>query len=186
MLWSHLSLTFLLLQVCFSRNIPKVHSPREKYKIPPKPSHVYGDGSDDYWRVRFASETLDVGDEPWQRQRAKEQQNFSNILREELRILFPDKGEIEISTLHRLYRIALHAIKDDAPAEDVEWAQRWRKWWRTIRSPYTFDTRSAPEEFLAYTMDRRNGAIPETQEIFDFEEQMNDEYLEFLDNKFQR
>lgn len=197
MLWSQPTLILLILpQLCFSRYVPtgKSNRPRQKNhshdpssKAPgrktleSKPSQVYGDDTSEYWRVQYALRTVDFGDEPWQRERARVQQDFANTLREELKNLFPDKGEFEISSLQRLYRVALYSIKDDAPPKDLEWAQRWRKWWRTIKAPYTFDTRSAPEEFLAYTMDRKSGAISETPDIFDFEELFNDEYLQFLE-----
>lgn len=95
--------------------------------------------------------------------------------------MYPDKGERGISALDRMYRIAVFAIKERAPPEDLAFAQKWLDWWKNIRDPFYYDTRSAPDRFFAYVVERQLNFIKETEEIASFEKMFDEEYMEFFE-----
>lgn len=106
-------------------------------------------------------------------------QEDADEIRRKLENTRPDKYEIHISAIDRLYRVALYSMKTSPPPdpEDVEWAHRWRRWWRESHALLAFDTRTAPEEFFDYTVKRQLSFIEDDASILEFEKTFNREYL---------
>lgn len=90
--------------------------------------------------------------------------------------LYPDLDAPNLPPLERLDRLSVLAVKPNATVEQLEWAEIWRRWWRTMHTPIPYDTRTAAEELLEYTAKRQYGAIKDSPEIIQFEEKFSREY----------
>lgn len=95
-----------------------------------------------------------------------------------LRLFEPNKTEWGLNDLERLYRIAVHALKEPAKAEDLDVAHAWLRWWASGGHTHAFDLGNDADNFYRYVIERKLGFIKETIELVDWESKTSQDYME--------
>lgn len=135
---------------------------------------------------RFLTGELSAKDEPLDADEEKicskhhgvELANQATLVKSLTRNVHPDIYETGISVLEMLHRLAICAIKPDAPDHIVAWMNLWQQWWETDHPKLEYDSRSAADRFYAYIMERQLGFIETTIETVNIEELLHIKIIE--------
>lgn len=90
----------------------------------------------------------------------------------------PNKTEIGLSDLERLYRIAIYALKEGADDEDLKVSHDFAEWWAVEGSVERFNLRNDADNFYAYVVERNLGYIKDTAALVDWEKKTAQEYMD--------